>query len=53
LAMDGTEAAGIEPAARSAFQDAGDEWASAEYRSEAAAILAVRAGRRLNSYSAV
>ncbi len=42
LAMDGTEAEGIEIAARSACHDATDEWASAEYRMDAAAALATR-----------
>ena len=42
LAMDGPEAGGVEAAARSAFSQAGDEWASAEYRQEAAAVLASR-----------
>jgi CO/xanthine dehydrogenase FAD-binding subunit len=42
LAMDGTEAEGIEAAARNAFHEATDEWASAEYRMDAAATLAKR-----------
>lgn len=42
LAMDGPEAGGVETAARSAYSQAGDEWASAEYRQEAAAILTGR-----------
>jgi CO/xanthine dehydrogenase FAD-binding subunit len=42
LAMDGTEADGIDSAARNAFYEAGDEWASAEYRMEIAATLAKR-----------
>jgi CO/xanthine dehydrogenase FAD-binding subunit len=42
LAMDGTEAEGIEAAARNAFHEAADEWASAEYRLEMAATLAKR-----------
>jgi CO/xanthine dehydrogenase FAD-binding subunit len=42
LAMDGTEPDGIEIAARSSFQEAGDEWASSEYRSDVAATLAKR-----------
>jgi CO/xanthine dehydrogenase FAD-binding subunit len=42
LAFDGTEAQGAEIAARSAYSEAGDEWASAEYREEMAAILARR-----------
>ncbi len=42
LAMDGTEAEGIEAAARNAFHEATDEWASAEYRIDVAATLAKR-----------
>ena len=42
LAMDGTEAEGIESAARNAFHEANDEWASAEYRMDVAATLAKR-----------
>jgi probable selenate reductase FAD-binding subunit len=42
LAMDGTEAEGIEAAARNAFHEAADEWASAEYRQDVAATLAKR-----------
>lgn len=42
LAMDGTEAEGIETAARNAFHEAADEWGSAEYRMDVAATLARR-----------
>lgn len=42
MAMDGPEESGIEGAAESAYSQAGDEWASAEYRKEMAGILAVR-----------
>ena len=42
LAMDGTEAEGIEVAARNAFHEATDEWASAAYRMDVAATLAKR-----------
>jgi putative selenate reductase FAD-binding subunit len=42
LAMDGTEAEGAEAAARNAFHEATDEWASAEYRMDVAATLARR-----------
>ncbi len=42
LAMDGNEPGGVEEAARNAFAEAGDEWASAEYRRETAAVLARR-----------
>jgi putative selenate reductase FAD-binding subunit len=43
LAMDGTEADGIQEAARNAYYEAQDEWASAEYRMDVAATLAKRA----------
>jgi CO/xanthine dehydrogenase FAD-binding subunit len=42
LALDGPEPEGAEIAARSAYSDAGDEWASAEYRREIAPVLARR-----------
>jgi CO/xanthine dehydrogenase FAD-binding subunit len=42
LAMDGTESDGIETAARNAYHEAQDEWASAEYRMDVAATLAKR-----------
>ena len=42
LAMDGTEAAGLDTAARNALHDANDEWGSAEYRMDVAATLALR-----------
>ncbi|HET9587966.1 MAG TPA: FAD binding domain-containing protein [Anaerolineales bacterium] len=42
LAMDGTESEGLEAAARNAFHEATDEWASAEYRMDVAATLAKR-----------
>ncbi len=42
LAMDGTEAEGLETAARQALQEASDEWGSSEYRMEMAARLARR-----------
>jgi CO/xanthine dehydrogenase FAD-binding subunit len=42
LAMDGTEADGLESAARNAYHEANDEWASAEYRMDVAATLAKR-----------
>lgn len=42
LAMDGTESDGLEAAARNAFHEATDEWASAEYRMDVAATLAKR-----------
>lgn len=42
LAMDGTEAEGVEAAARNVFHEATDEWASAEYRVDVAATLVKR-----------
>jgi CO/xanthine dehydrogenase FAD-binding subunit len=42
LAMDGTEAEGLETAAKNAYHEATDEWASAEYRMDVAATLAER-----------
>lgn len=47
LAMDGTEADGLETAAKNAYHEATDEWASAEYRMDVAATLAKRALERL------
>jgi CO/xanthine dehydrogenase FAD-binding subunit len=42
LAMDGTEADGIETAAKNAYHEATDEYASAEYRMDVASTLAKR-----------
>jgi CO/xanthine dehydrogenase FAD-binding subunit len=42
LAMDGPEEGGWEAAVRNACAQSGDQWASAEYRQETAAILAGR-----------
>ncbi len=42
LAMDGPEADGIEEAAKNAYSQAADEWASSEYRLDMAGVLAVR-----------
>jgi CO/xanthine dehydrogenase FAD-binding subunit len=42
LAMDGTEAEGLETAAKNAYHEANDEWASAEYRMDVAATLGKR-----------
>ncbi len=47
LAMDGNEPGDVEAAARNAFAEAGDEWASAEYRREVAAVLAERCLKRV------
>jgi len=51
LGMDGTESEGIETAAKNAFHEATDEYASAEYRMDVAAILAKRCILRLQSIS--
>jgi CO/xanthine dehydrogenase FAD-binding subunit len=42
LAMDGTDASGAHIAAKDAYSEAGDQWASAEYRSNMAEILTRR-----------
>ena len=42
LAVDGTEAEGVQDAARNACHDATDEWGSAEYRMDVAATLSKR-----------
>jgi CO/xanthine dehydrogenase FAD-binding subunit len=42
LAMDGPEPEGVEVAARAAYSQAGDQWASAAYRSDVAGVLARR-----------
>jgi putative selenate reductase FAD-binding subunit len=42
LAMDGSEPGDVEAAARNAAHDATDPWATAEYRSDVAAVLARR-----------
>jgi CO/xanthine dehydrogenase FAD-binding subunit len=47
LAMDGPESGGMETAARNAYSQAGDEWASAEYRQDVAAVLARRFAQEL------
>jgi CO/xanthine dehydrogenase FAD-binding subunit len=43
LAMDGREGSGVIEAVENALSEAGDEWASAEYRQEAGRKLAARA----------
>ena len=48
LAMDGTEAEGLEAAASNAYHEANDEWASAEYRMDVAAVLARRCLERIS-----
>jgi CO/xanthine dehydrogenase FAD-binding subunit len=48
LAFDGPGDVGILTAARDAYQNAGDSWASAEYRSAMAALLAGRCLEHMN-----
>ncbi len=47
LAFDGTESEGVNIAARSAYSQASDEWASADYRADVAGVLAQRGLQRL------
>jgi CO/xanthine dehydrogenase FAD-binding subunit len=49
LAMDGTESTGLDTAARNGLAEAGDEWASAEYRQDVATTLVARCLTKLNS----
>jgi CO/xanthine dehydrogenase FAD-binding subunit len=49
LAMDGTESEGIKTAARNAFHEATDDYASAEYRMDAASTLAGRCLKKSSS----
>jgi CO/xanthine dehydrogenase FAD-binding subunit len=49
LAMDGPEPGGVEVAARAVYSQAGDEWASAEYRAEMAVVLTNRCQAKLAS----
>jgi CO/xanthine dehydrogenase FAD-binding subunit len=42
MVFDGPDGEGVKAAARDAYSEAGDQWASAEYRSETAGILAMR-----------
>jgi CO/xanthine dehydrogenase FAD-binding subunit len=49
LAMDGTEADGAEAAARNVCHESGDDFASAEYRMDTAAVLARRCLAALQS----
>ena len=49
LAMDGPEAQGVEVAARNAYHQAEDEWASAEYRGDIAEVLALRCMEQIDT----
>ncbi|MBN2550152.1 MAG: FAD binding domain-containing protein [Anaerolineales bacterium] len=47
LAFDGSEASGIEIAARSACSSSGDQWASSAYRQDVVGVLALRALKQI------
>lgn len=49
LVFDGPEEVGADIAARDAYQEAGDEWASASYRSDISAILVKRCLEQIKS----
>ncbi|OGO12545.1 MAG: hypothetical protein A2Y53_08965 [Chloroflexi bacterium RBG_16_47_49] len=49
LAMDGPNSDGIDIAGRNAYSFAEDEWASADYRQEMAAVLSLRCLSRINA----
>jgi CO/xanthine dehydrogenase FAD-binding subunit len=49
LAFDGSEPAGVEIAAQSAYSQAGDDWATAPYRQEMAGVLARRCLEKLQT----
>lgn len=49
LAMDGNESGGLEEAARNAYSEAADDWASAEYRMEISGVLAKRCEKEIGS----
>lgn len=49
LAMDGTEAQGADIASKDAYSEADDEWATAQYRSNVAAKLALRCLERIDA----
>jgi len=53
LAMDGPEPGGVEVAARAAYSQAGDQWASAAYRSDMAGVLARRCLDDLSAHGEV
>lgn len=49
IAMDGPDESGVDVASRDAYADADDQWASALYRSEVAAKLALRCLERIDA----
>mgnify|MGYP001140007175 CR=1 FL=1 len=48
IAMDGPDDSGVDVASKDAYHDAGDQWATAEYRREVAAKLALRCLDRID-----
>jgi CO/xanthine dehydrogenase FAD-binding subunit len=50
VAMDGPESSGVDVASRDAYFEAGDQWATALYRREVAAKLALRCLDRIDAY---
>ena len=50
IAMDGPEPSGVDVASRDAYFEAGDQWATAHYRREVAAKLALRCLDRIDAY---
>lgn len=51
IAMDGPDSTGVDVASRDAFFDADDQWATAQYRREVAAKLALRCVRRIEAFN--
>ncbi len=49
IAMDGPDSVGVDIACRDAYYEAGDQWASAEYRREVASTLAVRCLKQIEA----
>ncbi len=47
IAMDGPDGSGADIASRDAYHEAGDQWASAQYRREVASTLAIRCLKRI------
>jgi CO/xanthine dehydrogenase FAD-binding subunit len=49
LAMDGPEPVGAEAAAKDAYQEAGDQWGRADYRSDVAGVLTLRCIQKISN----
>ncbi len=49
LALDGNEIGGLKESARAAFTEAGDDWATSDYRMEMAGLLAERCLEKISS----